>query len=269
MEVPEVFRKNSLIKINFLYKNVQYTITGNCEVTDKILKINLGSDSDFSCIKLVYHYYPNYSALEVLGITAKYYADNNNIGKILTCMDPPLPERGSLDILVMLSLAIAKYIDPKCQVFIDDKAQIDGKDLSWLKYFDKRETTYSKFGFIMRDDESVDDHLAYPIFRHFMDIELQEIMKMKIKDIYNKTILDEIKKLYDTKIGLPMSVNDTLEKTIRDFLKVGRNVGRFIDKGKYDFINLQGIWELSWYYYDNNINESQKIQNLRMEAVTQ
>ena len=94
-------------------------------------------------------------------------------------MDPPLSERGSLDILVMLSLAIASYIDPTCQVFIDDKAQIDGKDLSWLKYFDKRETTYSKYGFIMRGD-SIDDQLAYPIFKNFMEMELQDIMKMQL-----------------------------------------------------------------------------------------
>ena len=62
------------------------------------------------------------------------------------CLKPTLPEKGALDILVMLSLAIADYIDKGCIVKIEDGAKIDNNyPLSWRKFFTKGETTYSKY----------------------------------------------------------------------------------------------------------------------------
>jgi hypothetical protein len=130
-----------------------------------------------------------------MGIASKDY-DNDGTSKILTCLNPPLPNKGALDLLVMTALGIAKYIDSSARVFIDDKATIDGTSLSWLKYFDKYETTYSKYGFIIRGDAG-DDSLSYPIFENFIKIQLRDVLRMKLKDIYPETILNKIKESYD------------------------------------------------------------------------
>ncbi len=267
MNVPEVFSKSSDIKITYDFANKKYTITGTSEVTAKTIKICLGlPDDKWPCIVLIYHYYHGHSAFEVMGIVSKDY--NNGNPTKLKCLDPQLPEKGALDILVMTALGIAKSIDSTAQVFIDDKATIDGTSLSWLKYFEKYETTYSKYGFIIRGEDAKDDAASYPIFENFMKIQLKNVLQMKLKDLYNKTILDKIKESYE-KIGQKILTSHTLEKTIKLFLAANKTgyITRYLDKGKYDFINLEGIWELSWYYYDNNISQDKKIHNLIVERI--
>ncbi len=279
MNVPEVFSKSSNLKISYTLANKKYTITGTSNVKEKLIKIGnrefitktielrLGLSEDaWPCIVLIYHYYPGNNVFEVMGIVSKDYNNDGN-PKTLTCLNPPLPDKGALDILVMTALGIAKYIDPIARVFIDDKASLDGVSLSWLKYFEKYETTYSKYGFIMRGD-TVDDAVSYPIFENFMKVQLGDVLQMKLKDLYNKTILDKINESYE-KIGEVLSTSHTLENTIKLFLRAKKSghITRYLDKGKYDFINLEGVWELSWYYYDNNISEDKKIHDIHVARI--
>jgi hypothetical protein len=267
MNVPEVFSNSSAIRIDFVFANRKYTITGKSEVSDKKIRIRLRhTDDNFPCIELIYHNYPGQNIFEVMGIASKDY-DNDGISKTLTCLSPSLPNKGALELLVMTALGIAKYIDSSARVFIDDKATLDGTSLSWLKYFDKYETTYSKYGFIIRGD-SGDDSFSYPIFENFMKIQLRDVLRMKLKDIYPETILNKIKESYE-KINKKLSINQTLEKTIKTFIQANKTgpITKYLDKGKYDFINLEGIWELSWYYYNNNISEEKKIKQLKITQI--
>lgn len=264
MNVPDIFSKSSSIRIDFVFANRKYTIRGKSEVFEKKIRIRLSHEDDnLPCIELIYHNYPGQTLFEVMGIASKIY-ENDGTSKTLTCLSPPLHNKGALDLLVMTTLGIAKYMDPNGRVFIDDKATIDGTSLSWLKYFEKYETTYSKYGFIIRDDAG-DDSLSYPIFENFMKIQLKDILLMKLKDIYPENILNKIKESNE-KINKKMLINQTLEKTIKIFIQANKTgyITQYLDKGKYNFINLEGIWELSWYYYNNNISEDKKIQQLKI-----
>jgi hypothetical protein len=187
------------------------------------------------------------------------------------CLKPSLPEKGALDILVMLSLAIADYIDKGCMVKIEDGAKIDNNyPLSWRKFFTKGETTYSKYGFILREPDE-----PFETFQEDLDI-LEILLQDKVLDNISKIVIQKIQKevtiinkhLKEKKKPLlRFNENETLEKFLKDTLD-SRKYDKIMDILDEELgIELRGPWYLSWGYYDLFIPDSLKVHDLHMKSI--
>lgn len=275
MTMNWVFEKKlNHIQFDFEYKKVKYIIRGRTIYKNKVLNITFGFyGDDFPCIMLDYDV--RKELFKVYKLRALGFGSVKG-SEMATCLQPPLPEKGALDILVMFSLSVAEKLNPNAIVEIRDEATIDdNKSLSWLKYFSKAETTYSKYGFIRRFSTlNFDDSKSYEIFKNYMTNVHPKDLLYKINDVlYDKTLYkleDKYKvlnvELKKKKIKMrKFSLNYTFEKVILDWLETEYlgYILEIIDKD--NNIDIRGRWYLSWYYYNNNIKDKvviNKIQEL-------
>jgi hypothetical protein len=264
--------KGRNFKIYFNYKNVDYNISGTSEVkklrNDKMLYLTFGEvDDEFPCIILDYNI--NKSIFKLYKLRAKSWGAPSDEERVV-CLDPPLPTSGALDILVMFSLALAKIINPNAKVLLKDNARMeDNKVLSWLKYFSKRETAYSKYGFIRRESSlKIPDIKSFDIFKYYMNHILPTNLNYKLKEVLNDDTLEKLELKYkELNINLKKykikvrkySKNYILEEVIKDWIETDY-LDEILDIINNDInIDLRGTWYLSWYYYNNNIKESEKV----------
>jgi hypothetical protein len=259
-------------KINFSYKNRDYTISGVSEVkklrNDTILYLTFGDVEDkFPCIMLDYNM--SKSIFKLYKLRAKSWGAPSDEKRII-CLNPPLPTAGALDILVMFSLAIAKIINPNAKVLLKDNARMeDNIILSWLKYFAKRETAYSKYGFIRRESSlQIPDTKSFDVFKYYMNYILPSNLNYKIKEVLTEDTLEKLEtkykeintnlKKYKVKVR-KYSKNYTLEKIIIDWMDTDY-LDEILDIINLNIdIDLRGTWYLSWYYYNNNISDNEKV----------
>jgi hypothetical protein len=259
-------------KINFTYKNKDYSISGISEVkkvrNDKMLYLTFGDSEDkFSCIILDYNI--TKEIFKVYKLRAKSWGAPSDEERVV-CLNPQLPSTGALDILVMFSLALAKMINPKSKVLLRDNAKIeDNKVLSWVKYFAKKQTAYSKYGFIRKEKTlKYSDSKSFDIFKHYMDYILPINLNYTLKEVLTVESLEKLKEKYkeinykfkkyniNTK---KFSQKYTLEYIIKDWLNT-EYLDEILDIININIdIDLRGYWYLSWYYYNNNISDSQKV----------
>lgn len=275
MTIDWVYEKKlNHIQFNFEYKNVKYLIKGRTLYKNKMLNLTFGYyGDDFPCIMLDYD--TKKEIFKVYKLRALPFGSGKDT-EMATCLKPALPLKGALDILVMFSLAVAEAINPDALVVINDDATVDNnKSLSWLKYFDKSETAYSKYGFIRRETSlKIQDSESYKVFKYYMNNSLPKNLQYKLNEVLSDKVMNELEKKYEEfnvefkkkKIKMiKFSKKNTLEKVILDWVETEKLqeilniIKKIID------IDLRGRWYLSWYYYNNNIKEKvyiTKIQKL-------
>lgn len=264
-------KKLNHIQFNFEYKNIKYIIKGRTIYKNKMLNLTFGYyGDDFPCIMLDYD--TKKEIFKVYKLRALPFGSSED-AEMATCLKPALPEKGTLDILVMFSLAVAEVINPEALVVINDDATVNNnKSLSWLKYFDKAETAYSKYGFIRRENSlKIDDSQSYKVFKYYMNNSLPQNLQLKLNEVLSDKILHELEKKYEkynedfkkNKIKIiRFSKKNTLEKVILDWIET-RNLQGILDVIKKSIdIDLRGYWYLSWYYYHNNIKEKVNINKI-------
>jgi len=264
--IPDFLKKRSEIQINFEFKNIHYTIKGITKKKNDIIYLNFSHYGDeFPCIMNEYNIKKN--EFWIHKIRAQPFGGWSNDDRVV-CLKPDLPAKGSLDILIMLSIAMAEYIDKGCTVYINDDAKIDNNyPLSWKKFFLKGETTYSKYGFILRSPEESIDSFQKEL--DFIELLLQDNINNYLTKSSIETISKEIeiinKKLREKKIPIiHFNGNETLEKLIQDILE-SRKYDKIMDLLNKDLnIDIRGIWYLSWEYYDLFVSESLKIKDFNI-----
>jgi hypothetical protein len=262
--IPSFILKKSEIQIEFKFNNINYKIRGISKFKDNTIFLNFGYFGDeFPCIMNEYDI--KKKVFFVHKLRAKPFGGWNEDDRVV-CLKPDLPSSGALDILVGLSIAIAQYLNEGCEVTIRDDAKVDNEyPLSWKKFFQKGETTYSKYGFILRDPkdsiESFEEELDY----------IEILLNEKVLDLIPKPKLSKLNKLIE-------STNNILRKKKEKLIKVNQNttletfLKEIFETRKYgpifDFldeelnIDLRGIWYLSWEYYIAFVPDNLKISNL-------
>jgi len=264
-------KKLNHIQFNFEYKNTKYVIKGRTLYKNKMLNLTFGYyGDDFPCIMLDYD--TKKEIFKVYKLRSLPFGSSKD-AEMATCLKPALPLKGALDILVMFSLAVAENINPEALVVINDDATIDNnKSLSWLKYFDKEETAYSKYGFIRRETSlKRSDSESYKIFKYYMNTSLPKNLQYKLTEVLSDKVMNELEKKYENynsdfkkkKIKMvKFSKKNTLEKVILDWLET-ENLQGILDVIKKNIdIDLRGYWYLSWYYYHNDIKEKVNITKI-------
>jgi hypothetical protein len=267
--IPSFLLKTTELELDFIFKNTHYKIKGISKNKNNKLHINFGNYGDeFPCIMLEYDIKKRIFIVSKLRAVA--FGGYNEDDRVV-CLKPNLPEKGALDILVMLSLSIADYIDKGCIVTIRDDAKIDNNyPLSWRKYFTKGETTYSKYGFVLRDPED-----TFETFQEDLDI-LEMLLQDKVSDNLSKSSIQKIYKEVNSinkrfkekkKSLIQFSENEILEKFLKDILE-SRKYDKIMDVLEDELgIELRGTWYLSWEYYDLFISESLKVHDLHMKSI--
>ncbi len=249
------------LEIDFTYKGISYHINGTVtKDRDRANNEQLGfvfqaPEDPFPCAMLDYNITKRiFNVYKLRALPWKAAAGEERI----KCLEPSLPAKGALDILVFMSLAIAEEIDPEARVKIKDDARIENnKVLSWLKYFAVGQTAYSKYGFILRErDLQLPPEEQIQHFKQFMAEEMPERLKLKLHEAVDKRnirALESAAKELDPKKRI--GPNFSLERIIHDWIDT-EHLGEILDIMKKNIhIDLRGIWYLSWTYYRGLRNE--------------
>lgn len=226
------------VKFTFIYINETYTIKGIVKDFEKTVYMNLGYAGDeFPCIMLEFDKVSR--KCNISKLRAQKFGGWNKDNRII-CMKPALKKTGALNILVHLSLAIVRKYMGRVITYINDGAMVDDRyPLSWKKFWLSKGTTYSKYGFRLREPKQNSE-----FFKTYMkNIRLKLQQRMKGSNItfenYLKNIFDKrLVNLYD-----PVFKNNELKE-----------------------IDIRGIWYMDWKYYDD-ISEKVSITNLKMKKV--
>lgn len=278
--MDKYFYEDGHIKIEFDYKDTSYTIRGRTRVRGNKIHIDFSYYGDeVACIMLEYNYVKEEFYLGKL--QAKKLGSSSMKDRGI-CLQPALKEKGALDLLVMFSVKLAEILNKNGKVYLYDLATVnDGKPLSWLKFFSKGETTYSKYGFIRKQDTlNTDDSKSYEGFKLYMEMIEDVIDGVDIEEELEEDTVKELRKLFTLenkkrkKEGLEpivFSKNYNIEKTIKYLIKteywdegirlINRDLKNIID------IKLNTDWYLSWYYYKNKIPSSEKVKNLKISKI--
>jgi hypothetical protein len=166
---------------------------------EKDIEITIGeSGDDFPCIVIKYNFMNN--DFRILSLRKVNWGGSDEDEKVL-CLNPSLEDKGSLDILVNLSLEIIYKIieinkfEKEPTISINDKAFLNNYPLSWLKYKSKKEVlnknTYAKYGFQLRNPYEVNKFKKYineeiPIY---LNLPLSEVIEDK------NELIKELKKI--------------------------------------------------------------------------
>lgn len=220
-----ILKMITILKYTFVFEDITYNAFLQIRNKKDSITINIGEFGDtFPCIMINYNKKDNVFSIDKL--RAQPFGGYSEDDRVL-CIRPSLPEKGALNILVLLSLAIIndmvnKGIVKDTKVKIFDLAINDRYPISWYKYFiGKKETAYSKYGFIIRDIKKNIDFDIYinqiipeilnskmNIFNkdddfHFLLQDFNTFLKSKklriIRFSLNETIGDFIKRVFDTK----------------------------------------------------------------------
>jgi hypothetical protein len=267
--IPSFLSKTTELQIDFKFKDTNYRIKGISKNKNNKLRINFGNYGDeFPCIMLEYDIKKREFTVSKLRAVA--FGGYNEDDRIV-CLKPNLPEKGALDILVMLSLEIANYIDKGCLVIIRDDAKVDNNyPLSWRKFFAKRETTYSKYGFILKDPKDTIEsfHEDLDILELVLQDSISDALPNKVIQSLQKEIQFINKKLKEKKKPtIQFHGSELLETFIKDVLE-SRKYDKIMDILDDELgIELRGIWYLSWEYYDLFVSESLKVTDLEVKSL--
>jgi hypothetical protein len=245
-----------ILKYNFEYKkdlyeaNAQFRKRKNGD-----LDINIGYYGDeFPCVILNYNFREN--VFKIDRIRAQAFGGYSNDDRMLCLRNIEtktfLPEKGSLDILIFLSIAIYEHLydnnflrienTSKPSILIKDMAMKDEYPLSWLKYIQNPkdensfgyQTTYSKYGFRLRGMEPqynlCSDFSYYDLpnmsfsFEKYVYEEIPEILNMNFKELLKKiskndyvlfmTLLNDFNKFLKNKYH---------NKSYQNFIKIKDN----------------------------------------------
>jgi hypothetical protein len=129
----------------------------------------------------------------------------------------------------------------------------------------KGETTYSKYGFILRDPKDSIDSFQEEL--DILELFLQDTIDEHLSKSYIQIIKKEIdlinKKLKEKKKpSVRFDEKEIFEKLIKDILET-RKYDKIMDLLDKELnIDLRGIWFLSWEYYDLYIPEKYKVIDL-------
>jgi hypothetical protein len=205
------------VKFNFKYKDKNYIISGIAKVKNNIVYLNLGHSGDeFPCIMIEFDKMTRICKISKL--RAQKFGGWKNDDRIV-CMKPSLPSKGALDLLVLLSLEIVRKYIGKVTTYINDGAMVDNQyPLSWKKFWIGRGTTYSKYGFRLRNPDQ--DSSFFKTYMKSVRSKLNQnnfALEKYLKNIFDKRLTN----LYD-----PSFKNPELKK-----------------------IDIRGIWYLDWDYY--------------------
>ena len=269
--------KTFYLDCKFQYKQQNYNISGQYKYRpyrkDMMMVFNFGyAGDDFPCIKLEYNLDKN--EFHVWKLRAQAFGSSPDSDRV-TCLQPSLPVKGALDILVMFSLGFAEKIAPDSTVYILDAATVDdNKPLSWLKFFEKSTTTYAKYGFIRRKNTlKFKDSESSSIFKFYMKTAVPHNLNQKLDTILSPKTLKLLKSEYVVQnINLKrynykpiiFNSNDTLLKVVKAWSKTPYCDEIFkIINDEFEF-DIRGVWYLSWSYY-HNLPIFEKIQKLKIK----
>jgi len=277
METIDIF------KVEFIFKEELYETYGQIrkpiDVNKPILlKINYFGDN-FPCILLEFSQINN--EVKVRHIRAQdwggYSNDERNlcVRKISGKNKEFLPEKGTLDLLVLLALSIIQKMKEKniiqkdSIVKINDLAYKDEMPISWFKFFRNYdsnilpETTYSKFGFILRNPDDKDES-----FETYMNYTIPYILNKKLKEYkFNKKFFEELRIFNDILKEKRMKMikynpNEKLEDFIVKIfetkkMKYYSELINIINKTtKFD---IRGDWYWSESYYNSKVKDKIKV----------
>lgn len=226
------------------------------------IEISIGEPGDvFPCIMLKYSFSTNTFAIDKIRKVAwgGYEQDEP-----VLCISPPLPEKGSLDLLIYLSLSlIYKLIEinnldkmgKTPYISIIDGAFKNNEPLSWIKFKNNKEytnkTTYSKYGFQLRNPNDKNN------FKQYIEEEVPIYLNMKVKDIVNANELNKvfkeidklnsILKIKNPKKILKLNPNEKLSDFLDKIVKTGlrddyENLLKLLNRN-YNY-DIRGLWYL-------------------------
>lgn len=273
-----ISKKEKKYKLNFEYKSITYNTTFYKHFIDKfseknhfekdMIEYSIGFERDKDeCAFL--GYIPEDEFFYISLINAKVREGDNP-----KCFNPPLPEKGAMDFLVQLCISLAYTINPKFKKFelydqaviIRNKDYTKDKPLSWLKYFrNYSETAYSKYGFILREEELdlTNSIEGVELFKKYMSVLKQFIQVKRLIDLLNDEELLET--LGENNINLKYLTLENLLKTVIEDENLIYLYKKIIENEKLGpMINITGEYYLSRYYYENLIQDSDKVSNIKI-----
>lgn len=296
---PEYTQENLILRYIFEFRESKYE--ANTQIRKRRngdIDITVGYYGDeFPCIILNYNLREN--VFKIDRIRAQSFGGYSEDDRMLCIRNTEtkefLPEKGSLDILIMLSLAIFEHFydngflgdksdRDKTPVLIKDMAMKDEYPLSWLKYIKSFETTYSKYGFRLRggspplslcsETQYYDLPNIYFSFEEYTKEIIPEILSLNLKDTlkkFNKTdydffmnLLNEFNKYLKFKKNIK-TVKIEKDTTVLSFIMSVFETKRqneykkllcYLDSQIH--FDIRGYWYLDYEYYQN-IQEKAKI----------
>jgi hypothetical protein len=266
-----------VFRYTFNFKGITYEAYAQFRNSKSVITINIGEFGDeFPCIMLEYDKIDNIFSIEKL--RAQPFGGYSQDQRVL-CIRPPLPERGALDILVLLSLSIIddlmnkNIVKRSAKVEIFDLAINDRYPISWFKYLNgKAETAYSKYGFVIRNLKVYKEGPEY--FNKYMKDVIPKTLNSKMSIFENssgfKTTLNDFNYFLKTK-KLRQIVFDP-EETVKDFIiklfdtkrtKEYEDIITLMDKKlKFD---IRGTWYWSKNYYQKNVKD--KVDIVKIDVI--
>lgn len=290
-----ISKKEKEYKLSFDYKNIIYNTTFYKHFLDinhekntfgkDMVEYHIGFERDKGVCAFL-GYVPEDEMFYISLIVAK-----GRDGENPKCFNPPLPEKGAMDVLVHLCISLAYTLNPNFKKFeLSDIAVIShpefdinnnkDKPLSWIKYLrNYSETAYSKYGFIIREGElELTNRVAsVELFRGYMSVLKRFIQEKRLIDLLEDEELLEILKtpespetkfLGEQNIELKeLTLEDFLRKIIIEDENLTYLYYKLIKNEKIgSMINIQGEYYLSRYYYENLINDSDKVSNIKISV---
>lgn len=260
---------NYNLKFAFTYLNVEYKIKGIVRLDSGKSKVfmNLGAAGDeFPCIMIEYD--KSKKVCKVSKLRAQKFGGWKDDERVV-CMSPPLPSKGALDILVLLSLSIIRKYIGKVKTCINDGAMVENRyPLSWKKFWIGKGTTYSKYGFRLRETFNPMSRKSVtfnPISRNLFDFKdymknVRQRLNQKIKgstfkginaltyEKYLKYIFDKrMTQTYDPEFTTSKYCNNECVKVLKE-------------------LDIRGLWYMDWDFYES-LKEKVKITSIKMRDV--
>lgn len=217
------------VKFRFTFNNVVYKAQGIIRVKNNTVFLNIGRTGDeFPCIMIEFDKIKR--VCKVSKLRAQKFGGWKEDDRTI-CLKPSLPKSGALDILVYLSLAIIRKYIGKVITYINDGAMVDNQyPLSYKKFWIGKGTTYSKYGFRLREPEQDSE-----FFKQYMKDIRQKIKTMNVENY--------IKNMFDKRL-------------------VAKYNPKFTDP-KLQALDIRGIWYMDWEYYKSDA----KIKLLKIEKI--
>ncbi len=234
--------KPTIISFTVEYKGIQYKLMCEMqEISDVIYFYFRHPDETSYCIGLSYIKNENLFGVNQISM---FDAEGRKHKCMLCEAEPCLPEKGSLDIVMMIALGIVEKLSNKdTQVAISDMAFKNNVPLSLLKFLGpKPSTTYSKYGFRLHKSENKQNF---------------NVLLASYRDLYKK----QMSKNELTRLGYPnTSKSITYEEYIKEYIdKYYSENGKKSNVTAVNWINFvdfkevptiyPGGWYLDWEYY--------------------
>ena len=284
--IKDLLAKNEKeYKLSFDYKSITYNTTISKSFIDKdfdtnhfkkdMVEYHIGFDSlkKGQCAHL------GYIIEDQMFYISLIVSKNPREGDPPKCFNPPLPEKGGMDLLIYLCISLAYTLNPKFKKFeLYDMAvlahplgELKDKPLGWIKYFrNYSETAYSKYGFFIREGELelANSEKGYELFKQYMTVLKEFIQNKKLNDVLNDEEIAGIVEEEQDKMTLLNLKDLTLEELLKTLINneelthIYREL--IVNEKLGSMINIAGYYYLSTYYYENVINKNDKVTNIKI-----